>query len=121
MDSKALLPPKTTQPKTLFVCGADIALKGDKVFATDFFGPFGTVHEAVVENKRLHSSFGYAIYEISPVITKRLVRAYGIRSGTPCSGHRIVRKALQAFDHPAWTEPASIGAPPEEIRAIPAE
>ena len=102
MGGHTLTPSKIPPQTTMFVCGADVTFRGDHQFATYFFGPFATVHEAVIENKRLHPSFGYVIYEISPVITKKLVRAYGMRSGTPCSGHRIIRKALHAFEHPAW-------------------
>lgn len=88
--------------KTRFVCGVEITFKGDVKFAIDPMGIFDTVDDAVKANKRLHSSFGYAIYEVLPEPIVGLKRIFGIGMGSKCSGYRIVKKVCNAYDHHAW-------------------
>lgn len=85
-----------------YVFGADITFKGDGKYAVDPMGLCDTVEEAVLGNHGLHSSFGYCIYEVEPAITHGLTRCFGFRSGTSCSGYKIVELTCHAFDHKAW-------------------
>jgi hypothetical protein len=89
---------------TKFVCGADITFKGDAKFAVDPMGVFGTIEEAVVGNAELHPSFGYNIYEVDAAATPNLIRSFGFRSGSRCSGLRVQKLACVAYNHPAWPQ-----------------
>ena len=86
-----------------FTCGADFARdsKGE-YYVCDVMGIFDTIDAAVICNSKLHASFGYAIYEISAREYHGLRRVHGIRSGSPCSGFKIIRKVCLAFNHSAW-------------------
>lgn len=85
-----------------FVAGADICFKNGEKFATDHFGLFEDIDSAVRAQKKLHPSFGYSIYVVDDSITKNLKRSFGLRSGTPCSGYKVLSGPIFAFDHPAW-------------------
>lgn len=85
-----------------YVFGADITFKGDEKYAVDPMGVCDTIEEAVLGNRKLHSSFGYNIYEVEPQITKGLTRSFGIRIGTRCVGYKVTQLACHAYEHPAW-------------------
>lgn len=87
---------------TKFVCGADITFKDGKKFAVDPMGVFDTVEAAVEENAKLHPSFGYNVYEVEETLTSNLMRSFGFRQGTKCSGRRVLSLACEAYNHPAW-------------------
>lgn len=87
-----------------FVCGADIAFKGEEKFAVDPMGICDTIEEAVTRNAELHSSFGYNIYEVEATETPNLTRSFGIRAGSRCSGLRVLNLACIAYAHPVWKE-----------------
>lgn len=95
--------PDTPASEVRFVCGSDITFgqTGEK-FAVDPMGMFDTVEAAVAQNAKLHSSFGYDIYEVDATATPNLVRSFGFRQGTMCSGFKVRRLVCYAFDHPAW-------------------
>lgn len=85
-----------------FVCGADVTFKGGSKFAIDPMGCFDKLEDAVRCNSELHTSFGFNIYEVEPVVTEGLRRSFGIRQGSACTGYKIVDKACVAYEHPAW-------------------
>lgn len=91
----------------MFVCGSELAFKGQEKYAVDFFGTYDTVEEAVLKRKELHTSFSYSIYEVTPEVTHGLKRAFGMVAGNQRSGHRIIRKVCNAYDHPAWQHESS--------------
>jgi hypothetical protein len=100
--------PDTPDSEVRFVCGSDITFgKNGEKFAVDPMG-FDTVEAAIAENAKLHSSFGYNIYEVDATATL-LVRSFGFRQGTQCSGFKVRRFVCSAYDQlgsretkPAW-------------------
>lgn len=86
-----------------FTCGADLACDSrGEYYVCDGMGIFDTIDAAVIRNSELHASFGYAIYEISSREYRGLHRVNGIRSGSKCSGFKVIRNVCLAFEHSAW-------------------
>lgn len=85
-----------------YVCGADMGRIGNTFYAVDPMCVTDTVAEAVRENKKLHSSFGYTIYAVDGLPVKNVTRMHGMRGGSKTAGLRIVKIECYAFNHPAW-------------------
>ena len=89
---------------TKFAAGCDIGVRGDYLYAVDCMALCDTPTEAVREQARMHSSFGYMIYEVEDSPTAGVERRGGIRGGTKCHGYKIIGKGFYAFEHPAWED-----------------
>ena len=86
----------------MFVCGAEIGRIGNIFYVVDPMAVCDTAEAAVLKNKELHRSFGYAIYAVEAAPVKHVVRIHGMRAGSKTTGLRIIKKECHAFEHPAW-------------------
>ena len=87
-----------------YVCGVDMAFRGEHRYAMDPMGLYETVEDAVLRCSQIHRSFGYEIYEVESGVTSGLTRVFGIRAGTKGPGYRVIRRVCLAFEHAAWPD-----------------
>lgn len=85
-------------PTIRYVCGADIAFKGDEKVVVQPMAICETPEEAAEKNKELHSSFGYAIYEVDMDVRSTVTLCFGIRQGRKDTGIKILRYMGQSYD-----------------------
>lgn len=80
-----------------YVCGADIAFKGDQKFACSPMAICDTALEAAKANEDLHSSFGYAIYKVDVDAQREVTLCFGFRAGRKTTGLQVLEYVGQAY------------------------
>jgi hypothetical protein len=84
--------------KTKYVCGAEIVFAGGKKVATYPMSICDTKEEAARENKKLHASFGYFIYEIDASKLIPVMSHAGMAASRPTKGFLVTADCGYSFD-----------------------
>jgi hypothetical protein len=81
-----------------YVCGAELAWLKDKCIAVYPMALCDTALEAAKENTKLHSSFGFDIYEVDASKEIKVMRQAAMAAASPGYGFKILKNVGYSFD-----------------------
>ena len=81
-----------------YTCGADVTFdSGGDDYVCSHMGYFDTFEDAFEKMQEINKSFGSSVYYCEFKIKHGLKISYGIRTGSPTSGHRLIKRITYPY------------------------